>query len=311
MKFKLVVLAFCLLLAGSTAFAASTYYLPHVGLGSYTSGGNSYGFTTTFVFFNNTTTNASITLRLTNDDGTPMSATIPELGTKSTFEFVLPQAATLIYETDISGTVRSGAATVTSDSAIGVSGIFTLYNNNTGNFITEVGVGVSNLMKNFVIPAQATSNGAITTGLALFNPGASSSTITASLKNEDGTSAGNTSLTLGAGRHRAVYLNELFSSIASFTGTLTISSTADISAMSLRQNAPSAALCYTSIPVVEAASGKTSINLAQFADSAEYKTTFMIFNLSTSAANVTIALTKDDGSAFPVTIGSTDRKSVV
>jgi hypothetical protein len=308
MKFKLVVLAFCLLFVGSTAFS-ETYYLPHVGLGSYGSGSDSYGFTTTFVFFNNTTTNANVTLKLTNDDGTPMSATIPELGTKSTFSFVLPQAATLIYETDNSGDVRSGAATITTDNPIGVSSIFTLYNNNTGNFVTEVGVANSNPVNNFVIPAQVTANGAITTTLALFNPGSSNSALTLSLKNEDGTSVGSVSdYPLAAGQHKAVYLfgqGQLFPDITSFTGTITISSSAAISAMALRQNAPSAALTYTSIPVVEASSGKTQINLAQFADGSAFKTTFMIFNLSSSAANVTIALKNDDGSAFPVTIGAT------
>jgi hypothetical protein len=309
MKFKLVVLAFLLLFGGSTVFAA-TYYLPHVAVGSYTQGSNSFGYSTTFVFFNNTTTNANVTLTLTGDNGSPMSVTIPELGTNSTFNIFLPQAATLIYETKISGDVRAGAATIETDTDIGVSGIYTLYDNSTAKFVTEVGVGNAGQMSEFVIPVQITANGAINTGLALFNPGASDSEVTLSLTDESGTSAGSTSVTLDAGAHKAFYINsgDFFSDVTSFTGKCTVSSSSPISATTLRQNSPSFDT-YTSIPVIPTSSSQTSFTLAQFADGggeAKYKTTFMLINLSSNSANVNITLRNDDGSEFPVTMTGDD-----
>jgi len=303
MRCKLAVLAVLLLLGGSTVFADSTYYLPHLGIGSYTESGVSYGYSTTFIFFNNTTTNAEVTLNLINDDGTPMIVTIPELGTNSTFSFTLPQAATVIYETAITGTQRGGAATVTSDSPIGVSGVYTLYNNDTGAFAGEVGVTNANPLSSFVLPVQI-SGSSTNTGLALFNPSNSDAQVTLTLKNEDGTTAASNVIQLGKGKHSAFFLGgQQFSSVSNLTGTLTVSSTVAISAITLRVNAPTNPPAqYTSIPVVSTSSSQTAFSLAQFADGAGYKTTFMLFNPSTSTANVTIDLYQNDGTALSVTM---------
>jgi len=302
MKNKLFILACFLFFTGSTAYSISTYYLPHVAIGNYGTG----SFRTTFVLFNNKSGSATVTLKLTNDDGTPMSVTIPGLGTNNTFSFSLGAGATKIIQTDNSGNAKGGAATVVSDSDIGVAGLFTVYDSN-GAFVTEVGVGNSNPQKNFIIPVQV-SGSVINTGLALFNPSTTDSSITASLTNSDGTAAGNTTFTLPAGQHKGIYVDgDLFKNVSNFKGTLTVQSSVAISAMTLRQNAPSSsALAYTSCPVVPTSSAQTSFNLAQVVDGASstdsYKTTFMLFNLSSNTANVTLALTNDDGTPFSVTI---------
>jgi hypothetical protein len=305
MKIKLVVLAFLLSFAGNTAFSASTYYIPHFAVGTIGNG----SFRTTFIFFNNQSTSSDVTLSLTGDDGTALSATISGMGTHSTFSFSLAGGATKILQASSSGNLRAGAAAITSDLAIGVSGIYSEYDSD-GKFVTEVGVGNSNPLNNFVIPVQINGS-TINTGLALFNPSATSSSITASLTNTDGTSAGNVSLTLPAGQHLAAYLNSsnLFPSITSFNGTLSIQSSAAISAVTLRQSTSSATDYYTSCPVVSASSTKSTFYVPHVADGATtggagYKTTFMLFNLSTNTANtayVTLKFTNSDGAAFPVT----------
>jgi hypothetical protein len=304
MKTKLAALAFFMFLAGNTAFSASKFYLPHIAIGSFGTG----SFRTTFIFFNNQSTASNVALSLTNDDGTPLSVTITGLGTNSTFTFSLGPGATRILQTDNSGNAKSGAAIVTSDLAIGVSGLFTIYDIN-GKFVTEVGVNNSDPLRSFVIPVQI-SGSTINTGLALFNPGATDSQFTATLTNVDGTVSGTTApIPLATGQHKGVYVGgDLFKDVSNFQGTLTVQSSVAISAMTLRQNTPSSTLSYTSSPVVSTAATQTTFNLAQVVNGTSsdvgYKTTFMLFNLSSSTANVTLALTKDDGTPLSVTIPS-------
>jgi hypothetical protein len=311
MKMKPVLLAFCLFFIGRTAFADSThYYLPQVAVGSFTDTdkGESFSYSTTFVFFNNTNNYARVTLILTGDDGGPLSVNISGLGTNSVFQFSLPSAGTIIYKATAAGNVRVGAATVISTSDIGVSGIYTINDKATGQFVTEVGVQAASLMNNFVIPVQATANGAVTTGLALYNPPDSSeSEIALSLKNIDGSLVGTTTFMLLPGRHTSFYITDKFPSIGgtTFSGMLTVESLYAISAVTLRQNAPST-VTYTSIPVVPTTSTQTTFNLAHFADGlvggALYQTTFMLFNFSTSPATVTLAPRGNDGSPLVLTM---------
>jgi len=301
MKIKILVFMCFVILAGSTAFSATSYYyIPQVAVGAYDSG----SYRTTFVFFNNTATAANVTLSLTNDGGTPMSVTIPGLGTNSTFTFTLGGASTRIIQTDSSGAARAGAAIISSDSPIGVSGLYTVYAKD-GSFVSEVGVNSATPMTSFIIPVQ-TSGTVISTGLALFNPATTDSSVTATLKNTDGTTAGASTFTLKAKNHIGVYLDQAPFSLpigSSFKGTLTIQSSVAISAMTLRQNTPSSTtLVYTSCPVVSTASADKTFNLAHVVDGSGFKTTFMLFNFSTSTANVTLQIFKDDGTANPVTI---------
>jgi hypothetical protein len=305
MKIKLAVLAFFLFFAGNIAYSATKYYLPQVVVGSFTdpSIGNA-SYRTTFLFFNNQDSSTNITLALTKDDGTPMSVTIPGLGTKSTFSFTLSSGATRIIQTDNSGTARAGAATVTSDLAIGVSGAYTIYDAH-GNFKTEAGVGNSDPLKDFVIPVQIIGN--YNTGMAWFNPSTTDSSITVTLTSTDGTVAATTSKTLAAGRHTGFYIGgDLFPNITSFQGMLRVQSTVAISAMTLRQNTPP--LSYTSCPVIPTSTTQKTFNLAHIANGSGpyegYKTTFMLLNPSSGAANITIAFKADSGSPLSVTIPS-------
>ena len=172
MKTKLGVLVFFLFFAATNGFSQSlnNYYLPQVANGSYDGG----SFRTTFVFFNNHNASATVFLTLTDDSGNGMTVTIPGLGTgpNSEFFFTLPAGATRIYQTDGSGSLKAGAATVSSTAPIGVSGIFTIFDT-AGNFVTESGVGSSDPLTDFVIPVQASGN--YSTGLALFNPNSDTS----------------------------------------------------------------------------------------------------------------------------------------
>jgi hypothetical protein len=286
----------CLL--GLTAFAqAADYYLPQVANGSYGAG----SFRTTFVFFNTNNTAVTARLELTGDQGGPLSMTIPGLGTGSQFTVTLPPGATRIYQTDGTGNLVAGGAHVTADDDIGVSAVFTVFTPG-GNFQTEAGVGGSAGLTDFVIPVDVT--GTFNTGVALYNPANAAATATLTLLNSSGNEVGQSTIPLVAHGHTAQFVTQLFPGTSNFRGTLRVTSPSAIAAVGLRQNEPP--LSYTSLPAVPHSATQTDFNLPQVAngafDGGSFKTTFVLFNISSSQANVSLALTKDDGSPFPVTI---------
>ncbi len=294
-----VVCVFVSLFMAKSAFPQNTYYLPQVANGSF--GGGS--FKTTFVLFNNTDTPAVILMKFTDDQGNALTLNIPGLGSNG--QITLNGGASQTLQTDGSGSLVVGAATVTSTVAIGVTSLFTIYDSN-GDFVTEAGVGNSPPMTKFVIPVDVT--GAFDTGLALFNPGSGAASVTLSLFDTNGTSASTPKvISLGRSAHLATFVDQQFP-INNFRGTLEVESSAAISALTLRQNSSRSAPTYTSLPVASSPSSLTAVtmNFPQVANgsygSVSFKTSFLIFNISPSPANVVLALTKDDGSPFTVTI---------
>ena len=298
MRTKIFVVAvFLALFMAKSTYAQNRYFLAQVATGHYAGG----SYRTTFILFNNTDADTTTSLQLTDDNGNPLTVTIPGLGTNSQFSISLTAGACRILQTDGSGNLATGSATVASAIAIGVSAIFTIYDPN-GNYVTEAGVGSSNPLSEFVLPVDTT--GFFNTGLALFNAGGVDASITLILRNTSGQEVLRAPLTLKSNYHIARFVagtNQLFPSISSFQGTLLVQSSVPIAALVLRQNGTP--LSYTSLPAVPTTSTKTILNLAHVANGAygggSYKTSFLIFNLSsTLPANVTLSLT------IPVTIAN-------
>ena len=228
--------------------------------------------------------------------------TIGGYGTGSSFVIDLPAGASKMLQTDGQGSVATGAAKVTAGSSIGVSAIFSIYDSQ-GNYLTETGVGSADPQANFVLPVDTT--GVFNTGLALFNYSGSDVSYTVTLRGTNGQIAGALApSTLRSGNHRAIFisgLNQLFPAITNFQGTLLVQCSAPIAATVLRQYQNASTLSYTSLPVVSTASTKQALNLAQVANGGGYQTSFLIFNISASPANVTLTLTNDNGDPLSVT----------
>jgi hypothetical protein len=296
---------FTLTLLGSFAagaFAQNLYYLPQVANGDFGSG----KYKTTFVLFNNSDKTVYVGLDLTDDKGNPLVMTIPGTGTDSSFSLTLPAGSSSFLQTDGKGAVAAGAATVTATSPIGVSAIFSIYDPN-GNYQTETGVGNSAPQTNFVLPVDTANfrNGIFNTGLALYNPGDDEANISLALRNTSGAIIATAGLKMAGGEHIAKFIagaNEFFPGSGAMQGTLLVQSSTPIAAMVLRQFSSSTAPSYTSLPVVPASSTQTTLNLAQVANGGGYLTSFLIFNISSSPANVSLSLTKSDGSPLNVTI---------
>jgi photosystem II stability/assembly factor-like uncharacterized protein len=293
-----IFLVFC-----TAAKAAENYYLPQVADGQF----GTKGMRTTFILFNPTKDKVSGALSLKRDDGGPLTVTLSGAGattTGDTFPFTLESGATSFFQTSGSGSLQAGAALVTSSSEIGVSAAFSVYMGEA--FLTETGVGPSQPMTEFVLPVEA--EGPYSTGLAIFNLNSASTQITFLLLDRAGrAAAGPLSLTLGPEQHMAKFitgLGQLFPSLSTFHGTLLVTSTRPVAAMTLRQHEDP--LSYTSLPVVPIPSNMTEFLLPQVANGGSEggtcRTTFLLFNVSSEQATVDITLTKDDGTELPVSI---------
>lgn len=296
------------LLALPSASLAEDYYLSHVANGNYGTG----SFRMTFLMFNTNNTAVTVQLQLTNDAGGPLTLTIPGLGTNSQFIIQLPAGGSRIYTTDGSGSLVVGAARVISSAKIGVSAVFSIYDSN-GQFQTEAGVGGSDAMTDFMIPVDST--GSSNTGIALFHPGGTRANISLELLQTSGQLARQTTLQLDGLNHMARFVSgngQLFPDVTNFRGTLHVTSTVPIAAVGLRQN--ETPLSYTSIPAVARSSSRTTFRLPQVANGSysggSFKTSFLIFNISSSSANVTLRLTGDTGAPFPVTIPGQGTNSI-
>ena len=302
MKIRILTVAiFLALVLARGAGAQNLYYLPHVANGNF----DTVIFRTTFILVNNSDAGVTATLNLTDDSGSPMTISLGSLGTGSKFSVNLDGGASGFLQTDGLGQGVAGAATVTATATISVSAIFTVYDAN-GTYMTDAGVGSSKLVTQFVLPVDST--GSFLTGLVLFNPGADAS-LSMTLINTDGSQAGNTVQPLKSSNHRAVFLaaaGQLFPAISNFRGTLLVQSTSPVAALVLRQYQTSTKLSYTSLPVVPSSSTNLALNLAQVANgsygSISFATSFLIFNISAAPANISLALTQDNGSPFTVTI---------
>src|SRR5512144_2454086 len=163
-KVPLSLMVLLFLFLANDAYAQNKYYLPQVANGNFGSG----SYRTTFLFVNNTDSDAGAVLKLTGNNGLPLAMTIGGLGTNDTFSFPVPAGGSRTLRTDGLGDMVTGAATVTATSGIVVSAIFSIYDEN-GNFLTETGVGNSDPVPAFVIPVDTT--GLFNTGMALLNPG--------------------------------------------------------------------------------------------------------------------------------------------
>jgi len=145
------------------------------------------------------------------------------------------------------GDLSAGSAQVQSDAPIGVSAIYTLYDNNV--FQTEAGVGDSPMTTDFTLPVD--NSGASSTSVALFNPNDFPVNVSVWRNDENGASAGTltTPITLQPFQQTAKSLTELFPGATNVRGSMGISSPGAISAVAVLTN--SAPLSYTTLPVVQ------------------------------------------------------------
>jgi len=298
MKTRLLLVPLCCFLFGAPLILAQgDFYLPQVADGQ----GGGVVIKTTFILFNPSQDAVGAVISLTDNQGDEFPLTLADLGNHSEFSVSLRAGETRFLETAADGPVRVGAAVVTAEGPLGVSAVFTTLDG-IGRFITEAGVGSSVPLQKFVIPVDTT--GSFDTGLAFFNVSSIDSNLTFRIRTAAGGAGPETSRTLAGAAHQALYVTELFSGLGDFRGTLEVDSSRPLAAIVLRQNL--GALTSTTLPVVASNSQQVEFQLPQVANgvypAGSLRTTFILFNLAGSNAQVDVNLTRDDGSPFAVSI---------
>ncbi len=271
---------------------------------------------TTFVFFNNGSETADITLSLTKDDGTAFRLALGGLGEGSEHSFSLEPGETRFFTTDGQGENQAGAARVTSNHPIGVSAVFSLVL--LGALLTEAGVGASPALTEFVLAVDTT--GEFNTGIAIQDLSGSENEIRIAISGSTvpaGDSAplgisDETSFTLEPNGHLSSFVagqGQLFPTLDEFRGRMFVRSDAPVAAITLRQN-PSELAPLTTLPVVPSDSTQTSFVLPQIANGESIKTQFVLFGLGNPApagvpqSEVTLTFTDEEGEPFSLILSN-------
>jgi hypothetical protein len=187
---------------------------PHVAQGD--------GYQTTFTLTNLTGTAATATIEIIHSSGVTLN------------RLAVPLVANGTGKASLSNTgVTVGWARVTTSPVVQISGSEMIQVVSGSTVIAEANVLPS--QPDTVLQFPTTDREGITTGFAVANPGAQSTTITLSLRNQIGGVAASQVISLGPLQHLARFVSEIFHGIGGFEGSLEISSTSGIAALALRQ----------------------------------------------------------------------------
>ena len=271
-RYGLIIL--CMVLTGlSVVYAQNTYYFPQVANGSFVDG----SFKTTLVLDNSGNTTVNITVQLTSDAGDSFSI-FPGLESGS---FMLGPGSARTFQSDGTGPLVQGAATITSNAPLGATVIFSQFDT-SGRLQTEAGVTSAPTMQNFTIPVDLSNR--YNTGVAFFKPGAGRANIKLDIYDEGGAQKGHTTIPLGGTRHTAKFVPDLFPALGDFgRGSLVVSSDAGVAAVALRSG-PGLGPVITTLPVSEA---QTTYNFPQIANGSfsdgSFKSLLILNNSSATA----------------------------
>ncbi|HSR54166.1 MAG TPA: trypsin-like serine protease [Acidobacteriota bacterium] len=177
---------------------------------------------------------------------------------------------------------------------------------------TEAGVGDSAPLQNFVIAVDTRSP--FNTGLAITNMTDSMVDLTFTLYNTGGEMADQTQDTLAASGQRATFLagaGGLFPDQTNFTGSLQVTASGDVAAVTLRQNGL-AGVPLTTLPVIPGDTAQTSFVLPQVADAAGIiESELIAVNPGDVGGQVTFNFVGQDGTPVELTLSNGETGSSV
>jgi len=278
----------CIGLAAATAWSQNFYYLPTASDGVAGDG----TVRTTLVMSNPGVRPAKVTVAWTNDDGSPRQIVLGELGSNSNFSLVLAPGALRIFATDGAGDGSGAAVKIGSDQVLQVWGVRSTFDG-SGALRGETSFAAVGSSTGFRVPVDSSS------GIALYNPGPGNASLTATLMDSTGAAVSSETLTLDAGAR----VTRPVSGDLSGWGTLDVTSSVPVAAQ----------LIHGGAAILEAStltSKRMKYYFPRLADgpsiTATLRTTFLLTNLSKKPANVTIGLTREDGSPWTVAIPGMD-----
>jgi hypothetical protein len=222
------------------ASAQTSFFYPHVVdgvLGATT-------WKTTIFLANSSSVTATGAITFTQDNIDPFAAGSPwqitladetgSMTTSNVFTFTLPAGAVLKYVSNSSAALNTGFATVTTNSgAVSGTAVFSEFDT-AGNLICEAGVPSANPVLRQTIMVDTTGGNSV--GVAYVNPSTTSiANISLTLLNSSGNVVtAPVTQTLGPGNHVAGFTSQFFHSSLPLVGSMQITSSTPIAALSLR-----------------------------------------------------------------------------
>ena len=250
------------------------------------------GWTTQLVLLNPTDTTIGGTVEFFEPDGDPSSLMVEDqIG--SSFPYSIPARTSQRLRTSGAGATTQASAVRISPSAgdVAPSGLAVFSFKTNGITVAESGVPAFPTGSAFRMYAEASGTfgdvGSIQTGVAIANPGSTTTTVTFDLTQLDGTTIGLTGTATVPGQGQvALFLNQIqgFESLVlPFQGVLRVStgsqSGVSVAGLRGRYNERGDFLITTTPPVDEAGASTTAEFLfPHFADSGGYTTQFILFS---------------------------------
>ncbi|MBI5283178.1 MAG: hypothetical protein HY858_15950 [Candidatus Solibacter usitatus] len=294
-----------MLLSAVPALCQTAYHLPYIADGA--SGGRISRTSIVLANVGSKTANAVVTW--TNDDGTPRTVGLVDIGRVSTTAVTIPPGAVRQIRTDGSGDGSAGAATVKAETHLGVSVVLSV-SDASGTPIGESVVEAPEILtiSRLVLDSTAGAN----TGFALLNPGTGAAAISATLLDSTGAKVQNTSFKLGpGGRLEAWAGSDLFPGMGELRGAIEIASSAPVAALAMRRASSSPAGVL--FPVADPSSRRMKFFLPLIADGpssgARLTTLLLVTNLGADPADVRVVFMRDDGSPLPLALSGNDAGS--
>jgi hypothetical protein len=218
-------------------------------------------------------------------------------------------------EDDLRKPIQIGYAVITPMAAT-TSGlvVFETFGMRWGWDLFQAGLLPSNLTTKAIFFVDSNGRLSKNVGVSLVNPNASAENVTLTLKNEDGTTLGTTTVNVPSHQQVAKFVTELFANHRSvprdITGTLTVSSTNPIAVMGLRFRG----ITFSTLPITSltppapvpvfstGVGGPSAVLLSQFVTNGGWRTEIVIGNTGTTPLTVRVDLFKSDGTPLTTTI---------
>ena len=216
---------------------------------------------------------------------------------------ILALAAALSLSISAQDQLQVGYTVFTSsdDTQIPVGTALFSFRNSEGVLVSQAGVGATEpILRGRIFVDEAGT----ATGIAFVNPSLLPASVTLILRDATGTEVDRKTETIGAGRHLATFVFQLFGNLPEgFTGSLTFESTRALAAITLREsrNAQGEPL-YTTLPVVDldAAAGSDSIVVPHLAVGDGYQTQLILINATAATLLGKVSFRASSSSALSV-----------
>ena len=221
-----------------SAQGATTYYFPHLAVGS--------SWQTTITYINYSPQEVSCRTDFLSGQGTPLTVSFPGLGAVTSRTDVLLPGGSVHEETDLglSAPLVSGWARASCSGPVKASLLFRQYDS-AGAPVAEAGVNAASAAATRFVTFAEQAAGQAGTAVAYANPSdTAAAVITFTARDASGRALDSVDRTLMPGEHGAQNMAGLFS-LSSFTGSLEITSTEPIVTLSLNAEA---APVFSSLP---------------------------------------------------------------